>query len=444
MAQYSKAYFSSIANLDTRSILERMLNVRPDDFTFADTMRLFGRFMPETQTTGHYFVDTPLFAVSTVTAATDNSAGSGTDWDLTLDSADHGIIQGHLLKFPSGDVGYVKTVSGDTINVISLDGSTGITVAANDKVVILSQASGEGSPGVSPRRTAPKRYEYVMQIFKAAREITDIQLGSTIEFEYNGTRYVHNMVEDELYLELMSYVSMGLLYNPGTQNNFTTSTPTLTDADGRPVTVTRGLHDWVLNGGGINLGSGLTIDLAFFANLTKALNRAGAQGEYMFLGGDDTMIPLDDTLKALNGTVLTNARLSVDGRELDFTLDRFRIYNRSYTKKRLALYSLPTHFDFTGASNHSKDFFVIPMDSVPTSGSATRLPRISVVYLKVPFEQGGTHRSWSADYAISLIRTGALAPDGPTNHEQVFRMDVTTRCGLRVLGVEHFAVGSVA
>lgn len=444
MAQYNKAYYSSIANLDTREILERLLNVRPDDFTFADTMRLFGRFMPETQTTGHYFVDTPLFSVSTVTAATDNTAGAGTDWTLTLDSADHGIIPGHLLKFPSGDMGYVKTVNGADINVVSLDGTTAITVVANDKVAIYSQASGEGSPGANPRRTAPKRYDYVMQIFKAAREITDVQLGSTVEFEVNGTRYIHYFVESELYLELMSYMSMGLLYNPGTQNNFTTTTPALTDADGRPVTVTRGLKDWILNGGGINMGNGLTIDLTFLANLTKALNRAGAQGEYMLLGGDDVMIPLDNTLKALNGTILQNARFSVDGRELDFTLDRFRIYNRTYTKKRLALFSLPTNFDFPGAANHTKDFFVIPMDSVPTQGGSMRLPRISVVYLKVPFEQQGTHRSWSPDYAISLIRTGALAPDGPTSHEQVFRMDVTSRCGLRVLGVEHFATGDVA
>ncbi|RME51925.1 MAG: hypothetical protein D6790_19215 [Caldilineae bacterium] len=448
MSVLTKNVVSAVAFLDKPIVLSRLLNVRPDDESFVQTMRMLGRYLPASATEEHFFVDTPLFKTNVIQNLVDNSGTNMTDITLTFD-AGHGIIPGHILMFQYGDVGYVKSVNNATneVNVVAIpqaDGTVnGMTVSAGDVAVILSQASGEGSEGATPRYVLPKRYSYRLQIFKSAREITDIQHASPIEFEVDGQPYITYLQEMEGLLELMAYVSMGLLYNPETSNQFTSGTPGLTDDQGRPVNVTRGLEDWIVTGGGIS-GSNVTVNTSFFATLTKSLNAAGAGSDYLIVGGTEAMVAIDDTIKALNGAILQNARFSVDGRTVDLDLESFRLYQRRYTKKHLGLFDMPTHFNLNVASaNHDKDMFFIPLDDAAVTGSGSRVPRISVMYLPLRVTSG-VNRFYSADKATMTTFSGQLAPGGATNNKAVLRFDYSTYCGLRVAGVEHFAKYSVA
>lgn len=444
MATISKSIISAVQFLDEPSVYEALIGVRADERSVAEFFRMIGRSEPCMQTQNHFFVDTPLFKASTVSAFTDNSGTAMTDVTLTLDSASHGIIEGDLVMINSTDVAYVRAVTGADVQVIAIPDGTGtqnaLTVANGDTVVVLSHAAGEGSNGATARYTIPKRYEYNVQIFKARRKITDIQNASPIEFEWNGQNYVFYQQEREGITELMYKISAGVLYNPATPNHFMATTPGLTDAAGNPVNVTRGLYDWVVNGGGINLGNNLTLDLAQFTTISRELDNAGAGTQYTFLGGFDAMVAIDNTIKALNGTVLPNARFSVDGRTVDLDLEAFSLYGRYWVKKKLNLLTLSGAL---GETNKSKDFFLIPLDDAAINGGGGRVPRVSLCHFPIRV-QGGVNRFWSQDQSIMMAMTGMLAPDGATNDSATITVDYTSYQGLRVAGVEHIAWGAVA
>lgn len=444
MTLIKKSVISAIQFLDEPSVYEALINVRADERSVAEFFRMIGRVEACRQSQNHFFVDQPLFSASTVSSFVDNSGTAMTDVTLTLNTTSHGIIVGDLVMINSADVAYVKAVSGADVTVVSIPDATGtqaaLTVANGDTVIVLSHAAGEGSAGPDTRYVPPKRYEFNIQIFKSGKKITDIQDMSPIEFEWEGKPYVWFQQEKEALTELMLKISNGILYQPNTANHFMSSAPALVDANGNPVNITRGLHDWVVNGGGINLSTGLTLDTAQLATINKALDTAGAGTQYAFMGGFDAMVALDDTIKALNGTILQNARFSVDGRMVDLDLEAFRIYGRYFVKKKLNLLTLRGAL---GETNKSKDFFLVPLDDVAINGGSGRVPRVSLCYLpnRAP---SAVNRYWSPDRSIVMAMTGLYAPDGATNNEATLRVDYAAYYGLRVAGVEHVAYGSVA
>jgi len=444
MTLITKGLVSTVQFLDEPDVYEALIGVRAEERTVAEFFMTLGRFFPCSQSESHFFVNQPLFTSSTVSSFVDNSGTNMTDVTLTLDSADHGIIEGDVIMINSASVGFVTSVSGADVQVVAIPDGTGtqsgLTVANGDSVVVLSHAAAEGSGGAQSRWIAPKRYTYRVQIWKSSREITDIQHASPIEFEWRGQKLIFYEKEVESFTELMVKISNGILYQPDAPNSFMSTTPALTDAQGRAVNITRGLHSWITTGGGNDLGTNLAIDLAQLATINKTLDVAGASDTFVLMHGFDAGVAFDNTIKALNGTNLPNARLNVDGREVDLNLAMFEIYGRRFVKKKLNLLTLKGAL---GETNKSKDFFLVPMDDVPIDGGSGRVPRISLCYLPIPVEEA-PNRRWANNGSIMMTLTGQLADGAATNNVAVKRVDHSAYIGLRVAGVEHMAFGSVA
>lgn len=437
MSQYTVGYFSTIQYLHEPQVLEELVQVRQEDRSFPELMQLIGRFMPLNSTSQRYFVDQPIFETYTISSFVDNSGTAGTDLDITLNTASHNVIPGNLVMFSGANkrMGYVKSVNGAVINVVAYDGNN--LEAANGMTLSFhSYAGGEGTAGPQPFRVLPKAYDINVQIFKAKGQVTDMEGGSKLSIEVGGRPYVFFYAQHNAFMKLMGYVTYGALWNEGTGDNFAAASPNLTDANGNPVNVTKGLYPWIRDNG-INIPTA-PLDLAFFSTLNKSLDRAGAGSTFLMVGGADATTQIDDTIKALNGTILDNARFNVDGRQVDLTLESFRLYGRHYIKKKITALNHTGVIDFTGSQGHEKDLFILPLDTVPLSRTGKIMPRLSLVY--VPMQTNSApNRIYSQDGAFEEIRTGGLAPGLATSDQANVAWTYTARVGVRPLGIEHFA-----
>ena len=200
----NKSYVSSVSFLDQREILNRLLNVTNEEYSFLDVMELMGRSIETAVPEYHTFVNSEIYegaltcaSSSAVTVESSIGAGSGgtstTIFTLALASAPstEEVRAGDLLMFPNGNVGYVKSISSANLEIKSV-GSALYASAADlngAKVVAFSNAAGEGSKSPSARRLNPTKQSNQVQIFKEKYVITDIQNASKIEFEFKGQPY---------------------------------------------------------------------------------------------------------------------------------------------------------------------------------------------------------------------------------------------------------------
>ena len=433
----SKQYVSSVSFLDQREILNKLLNVTNEEYSFLDVMELMGRSVQTSVPEYHTFINAELYGGAVTTAST----GLGTvttakrvfKLELTADAGD-AVRVGDLLMFPNGNVGYVKAKdsAGDTLDIVSVGND--LYSAAADlnsvKVVAFSNAAGEGSKSPAARNTKPVKQSNHVQIFKEKYAITDVQNASKIEFDFKGQPYYFLKGQHEALMRFRGDIAFALMFGQKSGDKFTDSTyGSLVDSEGNPIQTTGGLREYIVDSG-VNRTSATSgaVDETDFESITRNLNKKRAPREYLMFTGSSGEIALDNYLNSLGNTDLSaNARFSIDGRDLDLGVDKFRMYGRSFIKKYLPMIDHQQRVNFTGSAGFEHEILMVPNDTIKAAGSGEGLDRMRIRYMAAP----------GADMRYRETMLGGLAPT-PTDERSVLECHYESIQGLEVLGAEHF------
>lgn len=332
--------------------------------------------------------------------------------------------------FPSGYAGYVTGVTADaggdqiTVKAVNSSVTTANLAAAADQVVaVYGQASGEGSSSPSAVRYALDKEFNQVQIFKGYTEITDIESLNKIEVNFDGKPYyLYKAVHDSL-MRFRADMAFTLLIGQISDENFTSASPTLVDSDSNAVQTTRGLDQYIADDG-YNL-TGVTVDQAHYRTFTRGLNARRCPKDYFVFYGTEQAIVHDDWAASLSSNPFsTQARINVNGKELDLGLQKFSIYGRNYLVKHLPMLDHAQVINFTGSAGYQKKAYYVPQGQIKTHGpGGGMIDRIRCRYMK----------NGDIDGRYSERLTGGLAPI-PTSTKDVLEVTHKAIVGLEVLG----------
>lgn len=425
-----KQYVSTINFLDQREILKSLFDITNEKDSFLDVMNMMGRKKPTATVTYHNFVNTELYNVLTVSGTPSGSGTNASPLLVTVSSGDFAKVrEGELILSPNGKVGYIKDATSNVLSVVSVDGQA-LSLDDTDKFTAFSNAAGEGSSAPVARRYDVQKYYNQVQIFKEAVKVTDIEEANKIEFEVNGKPYYFFKLQDDVLTKFNGDISFALLFSRISATNFTSGSPTIQDyeAGGNKVQTTRGLNQYIEDYGIAN--SGLDVNTTNYATLVRNFAQARCPREYMIYAGTEQNIAHDNMLNALTSAASfsPNARININGRELDLGIDKFSLYGYTFLKKHLPILDHRNVLNFTGSAGYHKRAFFVPNDRVKVVGGGSE-DRMAIRYM----EQGSGGNTMYQELLL-----GALAPQ-PTSSEQVLEISYKAIMGLEILGAEHFA-----
>lgn len=427
LGNMTKSYVSSVNFLDQREILNKVLDITNEESSFLDVMELTGRSNPTGVPTYHHFVNEELYVLATVTAVT----GSGTTQvSATIDADAYAYVNvGELVLVTSGRVGMVTSKAGsNTIVIKSVDAST-LAVAAADKISFFSNAAGEGSLSPDAKRWGATKYYNQVQIFKGKFSITDIQKASKVEVEFQGKPFYMYKGQHESLMKFRGDISSALMFGRMSTTQFSDASPSLVDAEGKPVQTTAGLDQYVTTYGvDQSLLTAGTVTLADISTLTQTLNKARAPQEYFLFVGTTMNIALDNLFNNLGNSALLSqgARFQIAGKNLDLGIDSVKIYGRTFHKKYLPILDHKNIVNFTGGPNFKDSAYGAPATKQKTN-DGQMIDRLGVRYMN----GDGT------DLKYREILLGGLAPV-PTNERSVLEIHYESVQGLEILGANHF------
>lgn len=469
----SKQFVSSVSFLDQREILNKLLDVTNEEYSFLDVMELLGQSVQTAVPEYHNFINQELYAealtigpvgsadgdvIVSVKAANGSQAavndttiavsGAMTEIVLVIKYQDQAgeVRAGDLVMTHQGRVAYVKSVGqfGSTLksqlHLVSVDGTdiydvttdAGVTEAAlaGSKLSVFSNAAGEGSKSPKARNTKPVKRSNKVQIFKEKYVMTDIQAASKVEFDYKGQSYYFLKGQHEALTRFRGDIAFALMFGIGSTGKFTDSTyGNLVDAEGNPVQTTNGLRQEIVTNG-VNQTAAATMTAAHWSTLTTALNKRRAPSEYMIFTGTEGNIAMDNFFNTLAGNngLSANARFSIDGRDIDLGVDKIRLYGRSYIKKHLPIFDHQNVINFTSSAGLESEAYFVPMGKIKAAGSGESMDYLRTRYMAT----SGT------DLKYREIMLGGLAPT-PTDERSVLECHYESVQGLEVLGGDLFA-----
>lgn len=432
----NKTYVSTIPFLDQREILNEALNITNEELHFLDVMELTNRMVETGNVTYHHFTNQELYATETIktgSSVTDNSGGSG-QGDITfVATSANGTTKiriGDTLMFPSGYAGYVygKTADagGDQIDVkavLSTVTTANLAAAADQVVATFGQASGEGSGSPEAVRYSLDKDFNQVQIFKNKAVITDIESLNKIEVNFEGKPYyMYKAVHDSL-MRFRGDIAFTMVIGQISDENFTSASPKLTDTGGNAVQTTKGVDQYIADSG-VNL-TGVTVNLAHYATLTRSLNARRCPDTYYLFVGTEMNIAHDDMLTGLNTALTSNGRIKMgEGSELMLGIDTFKLYGRTYKKIHMPMLDHQNVINFTGSAGYHKKAYYLPEGQIKTHGpGGGMVDRFRCRYMN----NGDT------DSRYTERLTGGLAPI-PTDDTDLLNVTHKAIMGLEVLG----------
>jgi hypothetical protein len=443
----NKEYISSINFLDQREILESVLDTTSEDATILDIMEKTGRMVQTDMPTYTGFTNDYVFISGTISAidATDNGeavAGpTNENLVITLATEEQLPIVGELALLQNGRQGRVGAVN-KTTRVVTITpfsnlaadtlSPVGGAVATSQKVSFFSGAYGEGSDRSEGKKPRFIRTENQIQIFKTYREVTDLQKASPTEVKFDGKPFVLYKMQHDVLMEHRGKIAFQFLVGKKAKYK---------DADGNDVYQTQGLRQSILNGdgtvltsGGLNIPLAAAITKANFRTMSRGLDKRGAGPEYWLWAGGDIDADIDDMLLAENaltaGGVSYNSWGQGDGkkRAIDLGVSSFRLYNRTFHKKKLVAYD---HQEVFAHVPYAGEAYLIPTGKVKTNHSGASVDAIRTRFMA----NDGTD---FGKYQENL--SGRIAGKGDT--KSVLGVDYLSVMGLEVLGVRQFGIFS--
>lgn len=418
----TKQYVSSIDFLDQREILNKVLDITNEEYSFMDIMELMGRSKPTSVPEYHHFVNEEMYVLGTVSAVT----GSGTALvTATIDATAFANVNvGELVLFPAGSVGYVTgKPSANNITIRSVDG-TNLTLAATNRISFFSNAAGEGSLSPAAKRWGITKYANQVQIFKGKFEVTDVQKASKVEVDFQGKPYYMYKGQHDSLMKFRDDIAAALIFGRRSTTKFSDASPTLVDAESKPVQTTMGLDQYITTlGSDLSLLTAGSLALADIKALIQLLNRNRSPKEYFLFVGTTQNIYWDDVFNNLgNSAILSQgARFQIEGRDIELGIDKIKIYGTTFYKKHLPILDHKNIINFTGGYNAKDAAYGVPYTKVKTIDGGME-DRLQVRYML----EGNT------DFKYREILLGGLAPV-PTNERSVLEVHYSSIQGLEML-----------
>jgi hypothetical protein len=439
LGNITKAYVSALDSLlDTREINRHVSDIYNED-ALTDILGWADRKLPTKQPFYSTYVNESLFKHISPSSVSNNTS---TRITLVLSTATSGItkVQDEL-KFTNNTVGVVRSVttasSVDTVVVDSVSGAN-LVATASDLIAVFSIGMGERSDAPANERFGVTRYFNKYQIFSIVSQITDVQNASTLEVEFNGqAKYV---VKDHIEKAVKQKGQINAAFWGGDMSNtsFSDANPALVDQNivsggggGGPTQFTRGIDKYIelygISAAAAAYGTN-TVSLADFGAMADFLTAARAPKDYLVVGGTAARRSCDDLLKNLGSSGVTSVRLVVDGRELDFAVDKVSYSGYQFNFATMPILDHPILFSQTIIA---KSLYYIPYNKQVKVLGGGFDPSIRVRY--VP------NQSKFGNEMIGEAHSGALSPVNPTGHVKEWKMEMFTYQGLEVLGAQWFA-----
>lgn len=437
MAATDVKYLGAISLLLDDEINHKVIDVQNTE-SLTDILNLGGRYEVSKTAAFHNYVNSPVFVTGDSTGATVTGSGTPTV-NTTLTAATSGFVRvGDICKFPNGKNGYVYSVttasSQDSLVIKSVD-DTNLTHVAGDKINFFSNAVGEKSNAPANIRYSLTKYFNLIQIFREVNEITDVARASALRVEFKGEPYIYVKDNMEKAVRLKAMVNAAVIGGQISADQFTTSSPFLTDsvAGGTNVQTTRGLDQYISTyGSSPTVGTPGSFALADIETVISALLALKADiSNYMVFMPTKVKFKVDTTLKNLGSSGVTSVRLNIGGNDVNMNVEQFTYGGMTADLKVLPILDHPDMFSQTDIV---KKMYFVPKDSVKTADNGVQ-PRIKMRFMDHGIANGKNlgDRIWGEWY------TGALAPTGPTSEESIWRTNWKTHQGLEVLGAQHFA-----
>lgn len=432
-----KRYVSAIEDLDAKEINRQIIGIN-NDFGLTDVMNAFGRYKPSTMYKVQSYVDEPIWKKGTVNGAPTGSGTATVTATLSV-STSGGRRKNDLVRFPNGKNGIVTNVAtaagADTLTIISVDG-TNLTLADTNSLTFFSNVVGERSDKRQPLFIGIAQYFNLLQIFRESHSTSDVQLLSKVEVPEHGVWAVREYAER--FLKLKAEVNAAHILGQISNSQFSTTTGQILDPSNSAeiLQTERGLHQYITSWGindtvGTPGSVGLTTDIADFI---AALVAKKTDTKYMLWGSTEALMPLDMLLKGLGSSDVTTARMNVDGRVLNFEVDKWTIGGFTFQKTLLPILNHP---ELMGGTDPAKGLYFIPEGMVRASqeygGQVSYQPRIQIRYKPQP----KTIANKGSD-VWAEIHGGAYSQVNPNGTVAEATVDWVTHQCVEVLGPQHF------
>jgi len=434
----SKSYVSAFTAVDTRELDPKVTDIT-NEARFINTLFRAGRALPVTQWFYRTWVNEQLFKQGDTTGATVTGSGTASVTTAFTVATSGMVRKNDLVQFATSQkIAHVQNVttasSIDTVVLKSVDG-TNITHTAGEKIIIFGRAVGEKSTYGSNLRFGNTSYINKVQIVDEVSDITDVQNAATVEWSYNGSNkyIVKDHLEKKLRLERM--LDAIFIKSEMSATSHEDSSPSLTDpVNSGSVQTTRGVDKYI-NSYGIldqvaSLGTWAITDLD---DAQDQLIAARSPEKYTVLAGDAVLRKIFTYLKGLGSSGVVSAFLNVDGKDLDYTVQKLDHGKFSYQFVSMNVLDDP---DLFGGSIEQKSAYFLPMDlkvkahESAMSASGGSRPAIQTRYIKSQTKFGNE--------MVSEVHSGALSPVNPNGDDMIWKTRWITAQGLECLGVQHF------
>lgn len=427
-----KKAISAVSLLDKREILKNAIDVQNEE-GLIDVMILGGKMKETKQPIYHDYIEDALHTLMDTTGATITGSGTATVSGVTLTAATSGYARkGLKVLFPNGKVGQIQsnTPSGgqDVLVIKSVDG-TNLTLTAGMKLAPLSVLVGERSTAPANLKTGWTKYFNLTEKFREVNEITDVQLTSEIELEFNGSNYVFNRDIANKFILFKGGINATMIAGQISATKFEDASPAFTDpGNGGAQQTTRGLNQYVTTYG-VNdtVDVAGTIDLDDMESYFNLLTAARAPKSYTVYSSNAVAMKFANFLKGLNSSGVTSGRMSLDGKEIDFGVSKWSYGNYNLQFAGLGIFDHPIILSQTDIV---KSAYFVPDGKTSTKGGGLE-DRMCIRYVKT-INPGYGNNIWEE------WDNGALARGGAIGDERVRRTNWYTEQGLQILGAQHF------
>ncbi len=435
-----KSVISAVELLDTREIMQQLVDITNEGSSFAMWYSWTDRYEPVAQTSWSDKVNVELFSIETITNPAVTVHTANTEITIRVANANGTSFPnvGEILVIPGANKARAmvkaKTADagGDLLRLKSENGAN-LNLANGQKLAVNGSAASEGGGPVASRHYLPTTRRNNIQIWdETIYESTDIQMAADVELEINGTKRYLNKQEIEGTLQMMKKISMDLLFAKGTGDNFIITNPTHSDADGA-ISTTRGVLPHI-EAEGINI-PGATIGDDLFNNLKRQYDKKRIKGVFDVLGGTELDIQWDEyfyNLGAVPGIAPDNSRWMVSGDKLNLGIKEYTRYGLTFRKMPLLAFNDPNTANFTGSAGYNNYALIIPTAPVALYGGQSA-PGIRIRYMPLPMDGNGNVTSNGKYRTTDHGRYANI----PTTEKRTVKRLCETKQGLHMLNAPH-------
>jgi hypothetical protein len=430
--QVNKQWVSAITYMDQRDIIPQIIDVTNESASLLDFLEFTESSFHTKESQYHQTTNTELFSLGVVASS---SGAPGTTVTVVLTSGTlYAAIPGSIVYLLSGARASVQNNVAGTLTLVSIDGTNILAadVANGNSLSFPSVAFGEGSYGATPEKFPKNNYTNVAQIFKHAYEVSDIQLASKIEATVDDKDFFYQEVAKvEAYVKFRKLISLGLIMNTYSGDNFSAASYGLVDLNGKPVNSTRGLDQSITTMGiTYPLITANTFSIPDLQAMDTTFNNIRAPKEYTCYASGPMNQYFDILINGINNSSqLSQAgRFMFKGETLDLAITNINIFNRVFHKLKLSELDDPyTIGNATGLGNIGTSMYLVPMGMCRVEGGGS-LPYLSTRYMSTP----------RIDMRYFVQATGGMA-DPITSNQNVENVNFNSIQGLQTLGTNFFA-----